>query len=88
MFRFGCGAVIVISLVCASVTDAYAQNLAYEIGEGPQLFLDDALIKDISNLERVIEHPVKHPDNPLIVPEHPWKSGFLRFMARCCLMIR
>jgi hypothetical protein len=47
------------------------------IGDAPQLFLDDYLIRDMHNLERVIQQPEKHSGNPVIVPEHPWEQRIL-----------
>lgn len=40
-----------------------------DLGPGPHLFLDDHLIADQSNLKRVINHPVKHPDPVVTGPE-------------------
>lgn len=45
-----------------------------ELSTEPQLFLDDHLIVRSSGLARVIEQPVKHPANPLLVGEYPWEA--------------
>lgn len=45
----------------------------------PHLFLDDVLIADRQNLQRDLKQPVKHPDNPLIVQEHPWEERMMNF---------
>ena len=42
-----------------------------------QLFLDDYLVARMDNLTRRVNQPVKHPANPLIVPEHPWEKRFV-----------
>lgn len=39
-----------------------------------RLFLDDLEIENIDNLERVVNQPVKHPDNPVLKREHPWEG--------------
>ena len=45
-----------------------------ELSSEPQLFLDDHLIAKSRGLTRVLEEPVKHPANPLLVGEHPWEE--------------
>lgn len=39
-----------------------------------QLFLDDYLIDSLGNLQRTVNQPVKHPDNPVLKREHPWEA--------------
>jgi hypothetical protein len=39
-----------------------------------QLFLDDHLIQQINGLRRVVNPPVRHPDNPVIRPDKPWEN--------------
>ena len=39
----------------------------------PQLFLDDHLVARSDGIRREIQTPIKYPDNPLIVQEHPWE---------------
>ncbi len=45
-----------------------------EIGLKRQLFLDDHLIGRMDNVYRVLHQPEKHPENPILVPEHPWEG--------------
>jgi len=40
-----------------------------------QLFLDDAKILHVDGLQRVVNPPRRHPDNPLIVPDEPWERA-------------
>ena len=37
------------------------------------LFVDDEAIEEIHNLRRVVNQPLKHPDNPIIRPDRPWE---------------
>lgn len=39
-----------------------------------QLFFDDQVIAEMRNLERTVNQPVKHPQNPLLEREHPWEA--------------
>ena len=45
-----------------------------ELSTQPQLFLDDHLIAKSRGLARILEQPVKHPANPLLVGAHPWEA--------------
>ena len=40
-----------------------------------QLFLDDWLVADATNIERVQGIPTKHPGNPVIRRDKPWDQG-------------
>ncbi|MBT4501589.1 MAG: hypothetical protein HOC74_27925 [Gemmatimonadetes bacterium] len=44
------------------------------LGREKQLFVDDWSVAESRNIRRVFHRPRKHPDNPLIVPEHPWEG--------------
>ena len=45
--------------------------------DGKQLFFDALLIQDLSGVPRKLNQPVKHPNNPLVIPDLPWeKEGF------------
>ena len=64
----------VVWLVMFAPFLAAAEDAApVSISNLPQLFLDDHLVRAVTNLERVVHHPVKHPANPLIVRELPWE---------------
>jgi len=39
-----------------------------------QLFVDDYLIASMKGLHREYHQPVKHPENPLVVPDRPWEG--------------
>jgi hypothetical protein len=46
---------------------------------GKQLFIDDYIIEELKGTEKILNQPVKHPRNPLIVSDKPWdKNGFNR----------
>src|SRR3990172_3845575 len=42
---------------------------------GKQLFIDDELVEELCGGGRVLNQPVKHPGNPVIVPNQP-SDGF------------
>ena len=42
---------------------------------GKQLFIDDYIIEELKGAEKVLNQPVKHPKNPLVVPDKPWEKG-------------
>ena len=45
-----------------------------EVGRAKQLFIDDWVVEETSNLRRTL-HPVKkHPHNPLLVADKPWEG--------------
>ena len=45
--------------------------------DGKQLFIDDYIIDEMRGVTKVLNRPVKHPDNPLAVPDLPWEEhGF------------
>jgi predicted choloylglycine hydrolase len=47
------------------------------ISNHPQLFLDDMLVARMTNLERQVQKPVKHPANPLITQTLPWEKRLI-----------
>jgi hypothetical protein len=42
---------------------------------GKQLFIDDYIIETIRGARKVLNQPVKHPANPLVVPDKPWEKN-------------
>ena len=38
---------------------------------GKQLFIDDYVIADLKDVKKVLNQPVKHPKNPLLVRDRP-----------------
>ncbi len=69
--------VVPAMVVLALIPLANADDTPVAISHNPQLFLDDYLIRDTNNLERVIQQPEKHSGNPVIVPEYPWEKRIL-----------
>lgn len=49
-----------------------------ELSCHPQLFLDDHLVAQRTNLQRDLRQPEKHPDNPVMVAEHPWEMYYMQ----------
>jgi len=43
--------------------------------DGRQLFIDDYIVEDLKGAEKLLNQPVKHPRNPLIVHDKPWEKG-------------
>lgn len=43
------------------------------IVDGKQLFIDDTIIAELENAEKVLNQPTKHPKNPLLVRDQPWE---------------
>ena len=69
--------VLFLSLLITGTLLYVSAGIAFasiNISNNPQMFLDDYLIADMNNLQRTINRPVKHPDNPLITQEYPWES--------------
>lgn len=50
------------------------------IDVGRQLFVDDFLIAE-TDLQRVYHQPVKHPDNPVLLPEEKYEQPFVSLSA-------
>ena len=42
---------------------------------GKQLFIDDYIIDEMDGVTKVLNRPVKHPKNPLAVPDLPWEKN-------------
>lgn len=47
------------------------------VGREKQLFVDDAVIQSQNRLKRNLHPAIKHPKNPLIVPDRPWEAKSL-----------
>jgi len=45
------------------------------VGSVHQLFIDDDLIAQIDGLQRVVNQPTKHHENPVLTYEHPWEGN-------------
>jgi hypothetical protein len=68
---------IVDSLAPSRIGDT-SRDQPLELSNHPQLFLDDYLIARMINLGRKPVQPLKHPDNPLMVNEHPWERLYMQ----------
>jgi len=61
-------------LACFDGTGTRAEE-PLRVGRFRQLFVDDLVIADRSNVELNLHQPVKYPGNPVLLPEHPWEAG-------------
>ena len=69
-----CGLLLAVALALCVATAAAQGPIT--LSEHPQLFLDDDVIATTANIQRVLNPPRKHPDNPLpFVPEYPWEMA-------------
>lgn len=51
-------------------------GVVLDVGTQKQLFLDDDfLVESSRGIRRVMQQPVKHPANPILVPDRPWEHG-------------
>ena len=46
-----------------------------------QLFLDDFLLGDVSNVERIIHQPEKYEGNPVIRADQPWEGSSIQIRS-------
>ena len=46
------------------------------VGTRKQLFVDDQVVEAMRGLTRVLNEVEKHPDNPVMVPEHSWETKY------------
>ncbi len=44
------------------------------IVDGKELFIDDHIIQELRGARKVLKRALKHPDNPLMVPDRPWET--------------
>ena len=42
---------------------------------GTQLFIDNHIIESLAHAEKVLNQPVKHPRNPVLVRDKPWEES-------------
>lgn len=67
----------VVLAVSSGVSDAAAvRSPQGTVGRlsGRQLFIDDHIIDEMRGLTKVLNRPVKHRRNPLVVPDLPWEE--------------
>lgn len=73
---------IALFVLFAGASLAAASDAGTPISEpillnGKQLFIDDHVIDEMQGLTKVLNRPVKHARNPLVVPDLPWEEhGF------------
>ncbi|MDP7637979.1 MAG: hypothetical protein QF577_10585, partial [Phycisphaerae bacterium] len=76
-------------LVCSMVVPVSAKSLQAPPGmfkdlndeivgnaiiiHGKQLFIDDYIIEKIEGAEKILNQPIKHPGNPILVKDKPWE---------------
>ena len=86
---FTAGMLIATVLVCLTGSMVSGKSLKAPLGlfrdlndeivadaiiiNGKQLFIDDYIIGELKGAEKVLNQPVKHPRNPLLVPDKPWE---------------
>ena len=47
----------------------------HKIDSRHQLFIDDYLVAEMSDLQREFHQVTKHPDNPILRPDKPWEQA-------------
>ena len=60
--------------VCICPTVSVAAEPIH-VGTFRQLFIDEYAIAEMEGLQRTVQQPKKHKDNPIIVGKHPWERG-------------
>ena len=87
---FTAGMLIATVLVCLTGSMVSGKSLKAPLGlfrdlndeivadaiiiNGKQLFIDDYIIEELKGTKKVLNQPVKHPKNPLVVPDKPWEG--------------
>ena len=67
--------VIPLGFCCVSLCGlAMAEEKPIEVGHFRQLFVDDYLIAERSNVTLTLHRPAKHPGNPVLLPDKPWEE--------------
>ncbi len=56
------------------MNDDYYEGRPLRIGNEPQLLIDDEMIEDRWNLQRVLVQPQKFVRNPVLLPDQPWED--------------
>ncbi|MDA1316373.1 MAG: hypothetical protein O2968_23915, partial [Acidobacteria bacterium] len=42
---------------------------------GKQLFIDDFVIGELQGVQKTLNQPVKHPQNPVLIQDQPWEEA-------------
>ena len=56
-------------------TTTNAKKQPRSVGRVHQLFIDDDLIESVNGLQRVVNQPVRHHENPVLTYEKPWEGN-------------
>ena len=79
-FRLARGSVGGFGIV-DSVAPAHTVEVAgaepIELSNHPQLFLDDYMIGRMSNLQREMKQPTRHPNNPVMINDQGWEKWYM-----------
>ena len=75
----GLAAILLIRSVggLAAESESHHTQAACRVGTTKQLFLDDYVVDTMDGLHKVLHQANRHPNNPLLVPEHPWEGRAL-----------
>ena len=65
---------IVIVMACMEVNVACTEE-PLRVGHFRQLFVDDLVIAERSNVELNPHQPIKYAGNPVLLPERPWEAN-------------
>lgn len=63
-----------IALAVLSIAATTVVAAAPPLISGTQLFIDDHVIDTAAGLTKALNQPIKHPRNPLVVPDLPWEE--------------
>ncbi len=67
---------ILLTAVCLCVLTATgsAADTPVEVKHFRQLFIDDLVIEELSNVQLTLHQPTKHPHNPVLRADKPWEA--------------
>lgn len=74
-----CAGLLLIACGTGLAQDRY-DHVPIPTGER-QLFLDDFLLGDVSNVERIIHQPAKYEGNPVISADQPWEGSSIQIRS-------
>ena len=57
---------------CLRAQQVNGQNV--QGGLEKQLFIDNYVIADMAGIQKVLNSPQRHPQNPIVVPDQPWEG--------------
>ena len=68
---------ITLAAVAAAAEEEGQAGSLREVGTTKQLFIDDYAIDKMVGLKKVMSQAARHPQNPILTPEHPWEGKAL-----------